>query len=268
MPRSPARVVVVELVVFVLKQGWACLFGALLLAVLLAARFWYPDDAVLARNDALTLAALTLQVLMLATRLETVREMRVVLLFHVVGTVMELFKTDVGSWSYAADGVLRVGAVPLFSGFMYAAVGSYLVRVFRIFDLRFDRYPARWVTAVLAAAIYVNFFTHHWVADARWLLLAGVVAVYGRTVMHFRVHARRLRMPVLLAFTLVASFIWAAENVATFAGAWLYPSQVDGWHVVGGTKLVSWFLLMIVSVVLVAWVYPPRPPGRADDVRR
>lgn len=260
------RAGLVELTVFVLKQGWACLFGALLLGVLLAARFWYPDTAPLARNDALTLAALTLQVVMLATRLETVREMRVVVLFHVVGTVMELFKTDVGSWSYAADGVLRIGAVPLFSGFMYGAVGSYLVRVFRIFELRFDRYPRRWVTALLAAAIYVNFFTHHWVADARWLLLAGVVVVYGRTVMHARVHAARLRMPVLVGFGLVASFIWVAENVATFAGAWLYPSQVDGWHVVGGTKLVSWFLLMIISVVLVAWVYPPRPP--ADAVTR
>ncbi len=252
----------VEATVFVLKQAWACLFGALLLLVLLAARQWYPDDAALARNDALTLAAVALQVAMLATRLETVREMRVVLLFHVVGTVMELFKTDVGSWSYAADGVLRLGAVPLFSGFMYGAVGSYLVRVFRIFELRFDRYPRRWLTALLATAVYVNFFTHHWVTDARWVLLAAVVAVYGRTVMHFRVHAAHLRMPILVAFTLVATFIWVAENVATFAGAWLYPSQVDGWHVVDGTKLVAWFLLMIISVVLVAWVYPPRPPQR------
>ena len=268
VPGSRAHAWLVELVVFILKQGWACLFGGALLTVLLAARFWYPDSAWLARNDALTLAALGLQVLMLATRLETVREMRVVLLFHLVGTAMELFKTDAGSWSYAAEGVLRVGAVPLFSGFMYGAVGSYLVRVFRIFELRFDRHPRRWVTAVLAVGIYANFFTHHWVADARWVLLAAVVAVYGRTLMHFRVHAARLRMPLLLAFTLVAAFIWVAENLATFAGAWLYPSQVDGWHVVGGTKLVSWFLLMIVSVVLVTWVYPPRPPDRAGAVTR
>ena len=260
------RTGLVELVVFILKQGWACLFGALLLGLLLAARFWYPDDAWLARNDALTLAALALQLGMLATRLETVRELRVVLVFHVVGTVMEVFKTDVGSWSYATEGVLRVGAVPLFSGFMYGAVGSYLVRVLRIFELRFDRHPRRWVTAVLAGAIYANFFTHHWVADARWLLLAAVAVVYGRTTMHLRVHAARLRMPLLLAFVLVATFIWLAENVATFAGAWLYPSQAAGWHVVGGSKLVSWFLLMIISVVLVTWVHPPRAPDPSDAV--
>ncbi len=250
-----------ELVVFVLKQAWACLFGALMLALLLAARFWYPDGAALARDDALTLAAVALQVLMLVTRLETAREMRVVGLFHVVGTVMEVFKTHVGSWAYAADGVLRIGDVPLYSGFMYAAVGSYLVRTFRIFDLRFDRWPRRWLTALVAAAVYANFFTHHWVADARWLLVAAVLLVFGRTVMHYRVHARTWRMPVVVAFLLVATAIWVAENVATYADAWLYPSQADGWHLVSLSKLGSWFLLMLISVVLVAWVYPPQPPG-------
>ncbi|QCB95254.1 DUF817 domain-containing protein [Cellulomonas shaoxiangyii] len=254
------RTSALELVVFVLKQAWACLFGALMLALLLAARFWYPDDAALARDDALTLAAVVLQVLMLLTRLETAREMRVVGLFHVVGTVMEVFKTSAGSWAYAADGVLRIGDVPLYSGFMYAAVGSYLVRTFRIFDLRFDRWPRRRVTALLATAVYANFFTHHWLPDVRWALVAAVLLVLGRTVMHYRVHARTWRMPVVVGFVLVASAIWVAENVATYADAWLYPSQADGWHLVSLSKLGSWFLLMLISVVLVAWVYRPQPP--------
>jgi len=267
LPREGPRAWLVAFAVFVLKQAWACLFGALLLAVILATRLWYPDAAPLDRNDFLTLAALALQVLMLTTRLETVAELKVVGTFHVVGTVMELFKTDVGSWSYAADGVLRVGAVPLFSGFMYGAVGSYLTRVMRIFDLRFDRYPRRWVTALVAAGIYANFFTHHWVWDARWLLVAAVLAVWARCVMHVRVLTHVVRVPVLLAFVGVALVIWVAENLATFAGAWLYPAQVAGWHVVSPHKLVAWFLLMVVSVVLVTWVHAPRPPDGARDVR-
>lgn len=266
-PDAGPRAWCVEAVVFVLKQAWACLFGALLLAVILATRLWYPDGAPLARNDALTLAAVGLQVLMLVTRLETVAELRVVGTFHVVGTVMELFKTDQGSWSYAADGVLHVGSVPLFSGFMYGAVGSFLTRVLRIFDLRFDRYPRRWVTALVAAAIYANFFTHHWWWDARWVLVAVVVVVYARCVMHVRVLHRHRRMPVLVAFGLVSSVIWVAENVATFAGAWLYPAQAAGWHPVAPDKVVAWFLLMIISVVLVTWVHVPRPPDeQARDV--
>jgi uncharacterized membrane protein YoaT (DUF817 family) len=261
--RAPSRGVpgvLVELAVFTVKQAWAVLFGALMLAVLLAARLWYPDDAALARNDAVTVAAVLIQVGMLAARLETLGELRVILTFHIVGTLMELFKTGAGSWEYAEGGVLHLGAVPLYSGFMYASVGSYLVRVFRLFDLRFARYPPRWATVVLAAAIYANFFTHHWVWDARYLLLALVALVYLRCIMHFRVFRTRARMPVLLAFALVALFIWLAENIGTFAGGWTYPDQSAGWQLVSVGKLGSWFLLMIISVVLVTWVYRPRPP--------
>jgi len=255
-----ARAGVIEFVVFVLKQAWACAFGAALLLVIVMARLFHPDDAALARNDLLTLSAVLIQVLMLALRLETLRELRVIVLFHITGTIMELFKTDVGSWAYAAEGVLRIGGVPLFSGFMYAAVGSYMVRVHRLFDLRFDRYPRRWLTAVVAAAIYVNFFTHHFWWDARWVLLGAVVLLWARTVMHARIRRLVIRLPLLAVFAGVAFFIWLAENIGTWAGAWAYPSQVGGWEPVPISKLGSWFLLMIISVVLVTWVYPPQRP--------
>ncbi|MEV7757142.1 DUF817 family protein [Microbacterium sp. NPDC089180] len=62
----------------------------------------------------------------------------------------------------------------------------------------------------------------------------------------------------------LAAKLWLAENIATYAGAWLYPSQVGGWHPVDASKLSSWFLLMIVSVVLVTWVYPPRRPDAEE----
>jgi uncharacterized membrane protein YoaT (DUF817 family) len=267
-PAGGAKAKLTEFAVFGLKQGWACIFGAALLAVLMAARLWYPDTAGLARNDFLTVAAVAIQILMVAFKLETLRELRVIVLFHLVGTVMELFKTDMGSWSYEAEGVLRIGAVPLFSGFMYAAVGSYMVRVYRLFDLKFATYPRRWVTAILAAAIYANFFTHHYIWDLRWVLLAAVVVIFGRCVMHFRVFRRQFRMPLPVSFLLVAVFIWLAENIATWSGAWLYPSQVAGWHPVGLEKLVAWFLLMIISVVLVAWVYEPQSPEKDNGRRR
>lgn len=264
-PRAGVRATLVEFGVFLLKQAWACLFGAALLVVIVGARLWYPDDAALARNDFLTIAAIAIQILMIATRLETGRELWVIVLFHVTGTVMELFKTDVGSWMYAADGVLRIGGVPLFSGFMYAAVGSYMVRVYRLFDLGFERYPRRCLTAVVAVAIYANFFTHHWWWDARWVLVVAVVALWLRTTLYARVWRAVIRIPLLAAFGGVAVFIYLAENIGTWAGAWAYPDQLDGWQPVSLTKLVSWFLLMIISVVLVTFVYPPRPP---TDVER
>jgi uncharacterized membrane protein YoaT (DUF817 family) len=264
-PARGPRSRLVEFLVFTLKQAWASVFGAAMLAVLIATRLWYPDGAALARNDFLVIAAVVIQVLMVAFRLETLRELRVIILFHLVGTGMELFKTDVGSWSYEGGGILHIAAVPLYSGFMYAAVGSYMVRVYRLFDLRFERYPRRWLTAIVAVLIYANFFTHHYITDARWVLVAAVVAVFGRCWMHVRVFRVRFRMPVLLSFLLVALFIWIAENLATWSNAWIYPDQEEGWQLVSIAKLGSWFLLMIISVVLVAWVYPPRPPDAALD---
>ena len=266
VPATGPKAWLAEFLVFGAKQAWACIFGAALLAVLIGARLWYPGNAALARNDFLTIAAVVIQIIMVVARLETLRELRVIILFHVVGTGMELFKTSVGSWEYSDGGVLHVLSVPLFSGFMYAAVGSYMVRAFRLFDLTFDRYPWRWITAIVAVLIYANFFGHHYIYDFRWILLLAVVIVWGRCVFHFRIFRITGRMPILLGFILVATFIWLAENIATWSNAWTYPNQADGWVPVSPTKLVSWLLLMIISVVLVTWVYRPQGPQRSGSV--
>jgi uncharacterized membrane protein YoaT (DUF817 family) len=64
-------------------------------------------------------------------------------------------------------------------------------------------------------------------------------------------------MPMLIGALLVSLFIWFAENLGTFAAAWVYPSQRDGWHVVQIEKMGSWYLLMLLSFVLVTLVHRP-----------
>lgn len=267
LDRLPARGVwgaVVEFLVFGLKQAWACLFGGLMLALMLGTRLWWPEGVALARYDFLFLAALAIQALMLAGRLETMAEAKVILLFHVAGTVMELFKTALGSWIYPEDAFFRIMGVPLFSGFMYAAVGSYLARVSRIFDMRYSRYPPRWATLALAAAIYANFFLHHFTVDIRAGLFLLTGLMFARTVVHYRVFRFRHRMPLLLGFGLVASFIWFGENIGTWSHAWVYPAQASGWSPVSPAKLGAWFLLMIISFVLVTLSHPPRAPDATE----
>lgn len=250
-----------EFTVFVFKQGWACLFGALMLGALVATHLWWPDNAPIYRYDALTLFAIAVQLAMLALRLETPREASVILIFHLVGTVMELFKTSAGSWVYPDPAILKIGDVPLFSGFMYAAVGSYIARVWRGFDFRFSDYPPIWASWLLAAAIYVNFFAHHWVVDIRWLLFVVTALLFWRTKVWFRPLDRYRAMPLLIGWLLVALFIWLAENIGTFARAWTYPDQQGGWQLVNPAKLGSWYLLMIISFVLVGVVARIRKPA-------
>jgi uncharacterized membrane protein YoaT (DUF817 family) len=262
LDRLPARGLygaLVEFLVFGLKQAWACLFGGAMLALIIATRLFWPDDAGIARYDFLFLAALAIQLGMLGFKLETLAEAKVILIFHVVGTAMELFKTSAGSWIYPEESLFRIGGVPLFSGFMYAAVGSYLARISRIFDMRYASYPPLWATAVLAVAIYVNFFAHHYIVDIRYGLFAATAILYFRTVVHYRVFRVRHRMPLLVGFLLVALFIWFAENIGTWSRAWIYPGQQDAWTPVSIQKLGAWYLLMIISFVLVTFVHRPLP---------
>lgn len=255
-----------EFLLFGFKQAWACLFGALMLAALLATHLWYPADAGVARYDVLVVLAVLIQAGMLAFRLETPAEVRVIVAFHVVGTLMEIFKVRMGSWAYPEPGLLKIGGVPLFSGFMYAAVGSYIARIWRIFDIEPVAYPPRWQPVLLAVAIYLNFFTHHFTVDVRWLLFAATAVIFRRTWFVFRPYREDRRMPILLGFVLVALFIWLAENIATFSNAWLYPSQVGGWTLVPISKLGAWLLLMIISFVLVASLHDMERVGSRRGV--
>lgn len=245
---------IAEFLAFGFKQARACVFGAAMLALLIGSHFLWPSGAPLARYDFLFLAALAIQAVLIASRAEHGDEVAVIVVFHLVGTAMELFKTAQGSWTYPEEAFFRIGGVPLFSGFMYASVGSYMARAWRLQALEFTRYPPTWATWAAAVAAYVNFFTHHFAPDIRWLLFAFTIAMFARTVVTFYPASRPRRMPLLLAFILVALFIWFAENAATYANAWLYPSQAESWRPVALAKLGSWYLLMMLSFVLVAAV--------------
>ena len=208
--------------------------------------------------------AVATQVIFLWTKLETWEEARVILLFHLTGTAMEWFKVHAGSWAYPEEGLFKIMGVPLFSGFMYAAVGSYIARVWRIFDFGFSRYPPVRATVLLASAVYVNFFAHHWLPDVRIALFAAAILLFGRSWIWFTPWREPRRMPLLLGFFLVALFIWLAENIGTFANAWTYPSQRHGWEMVSLMKLGAWYLLMIISFVLVSLIHGIR---RVDQIR-
>ncbi len=249
-----------EFLMFGVKEAWACIFGGALLLLIMLTRFYWPAHAPIARYDALVIAAVLMQAAMLVFRLEDLREAFAILLFHLVGTGMELFKTSVGSWSYPEHSLLRLGGVPLFSGFMYASVGSYIARIWRIQHLRFDAYPPAWQAWLLALGVYLNFFADHYGWDCRWVLFGAAALVFRRTDVLFQPDRKVRRMPLLLGFGLTALFIWLAENLATFSHAWLYPAQRTGWKLVAPEKLGSWLLLSIISFVLVSLVRPVRAP--------
>ena len=55
--------------------------------------YYYPLEGIVYRYDFLFLSALVFQIFLLITRLESWREASVILIFHIVATLMEIFKT-------------------------------------------------------------------------------------------------------------------------------------------------------------------------------
>jgi uncharacterized membrane protein YoaT (DUF817 family) len=249
IPTRPGfRDLALEVLHFGLKNARACIFPVFIFSMLALSQVL---PLPIARYDFLLLACLGMQIVMLATGLETRDELKVITLFHVLGLGLELFKVHVGSWSYPEDAVAKMWGVPLYSGFMYASVASYMIQAWRLFGLRFLRWPPAVLVVPLGALIYLNFFTNYVLPDIRFFLIGAVQVIFGRSWIAFTPISKQRSMPLVLAFLLIGIFVWFAENIATLLGAWQYPDQQDGWRVVSPHKLTSWALLVIVSMMTV-----------------
>ena len=242
----------VEFFYFGIKEARACLFVVLFFAAV----FTLPRGGILGvpRYDLLLVIALAIQAWMLWMKLETVDELKAICLFHAIGFALEAFKTSSGiqAWSYPDFAYTKVMGVPLFSGFMYAAIGSYIIQAWRLLDVRIEHHPKLWMASLIALLIYANFFTHHYIGDYRWYLAACVLGLYARSTVVFHPYDRDRRMPLLLAFVLIGFFIWLAENISTFFGIWRYPNQIGAWATVSVGKWSSWSLLVIMTFAIVA----------------
>lgn len=239
-----------QLIYFGREQALSCIFPVVIFSSLALTQVL--PLPFLPRYDWLLLIFLLMQWWMVHIGLETKDELKVITLFHLIGLALEIFKVNMGSWSYPEEGYMKIFGVPLYSGFMYASVASYLCQAWRRLDVQLVKWPPFLLVVPLAAAIYLNFFVHHFWIDIRWWLSALVLVVFWRSWVTYEVNGSRYRMPISLSFILIGFFIWVAENIATFFGAWQYPDQTDAWSLVHLGKVSSWLLLVIVSFLIVA----------------
>lgn len=243
-----------EFLIFGLKQARASIFAGSFFVLLFISNhiplFGLP------RYDFLFIAAVLIQAVLYFTKLETKDEVKVIFLFHIIGLVLELYKTSpgVGSWSYPEEGFLKIATVPLYSGFMYAAVGNYISQAWKIFKLELTNYTHYGLSVILGVLIYINFFTNHFWYDYRLFLIIAVFALFWKVRVYFTVTEKRRWMHLNISFILIAFFIWVAENISTYLGAWKYPDQIHAWTVVSTHKVTSWFLMVIISFIIVAYL--------------
>jgi len=261
MKKKEVREGIKEFLVFGGKNALSCLFPVFIFGMLVVSKLftisWLP------RYDLLLLACIGMQAFMYFSKLESGTELLVITMFHFLGITLEIFKVHWGSWSYPEFAYTKVFGVPLYSGFMYASVGSYVCQAWRWFDLKLEHWPGFFAASSISAAIYLNFFTHHFIPDVRWIITVLLILVFWKTKVVFTVIKSARRMPMVLAFFLIGFFIWLGENIATFFGAWKYASQHEGWKMVSVGKLSSWSLLVVLSVVIISQLKLMR--GRQED---
>lgn len=239
---------------FGLKEARACLFvGLFFIAVFSVPRAGFLH---IARYDLLFIIAIFIQLWMVASKLETWDELKAITLFHMVGFALEVFKTSgsIQSWSYPDFAYTKLFGVPLFAGFMYASVGSFIIQSWRLFDLKVRHHPPYFYSTCVAILIYINFFTHHYIGDYRWYITAFILGIYARSTVIFTPYDREHKMPLLLAFILIGFFIWLAENISTFFGIWKYPNQLGAWSAVHVGKWSSWALLVIMTFTITTFL--------------
>lgn len=258
--KTHIREFVRDFYIFVYKQAYACIFGFALVFMIVVTKYYYPFEGILYRYDFLFLFSILFQAFLIITKLESWQEVRVIAVFHMVAMGMEIFKThpSIGSWQYPETFRLGIMYVPFFAGFMYSAVGSYIARVWRIFEFRYDRYPKKITTILIACAIYINFFTHHFIWDFRSVIILWVFISFWRTTVYFKPFEKYYSMNLAGGFLLVSIVIWIGENIATYSRIWVYPFQTTTWHMVGSEKITAWFLLIIISFVLVSLIHRPK----------
>lgn len=239
---------------FLTKAVSAALFGILLLiAFALTAPMGSHEYYGFFRYDYLLFYALVIQVCLLYLKLESWEEAKVIALFHIMAMGMEVFLTHpvIASWQYPQPAILKLLTVPLFAGFMYSAVGSFFARSLRLYQVSFENLPTFGNMLLLAVLSYFNFMSKFFIPDIRIGLFIWSVLIFWKTKLYFQLAQHRFKIPMLPVLLLLAFLIWIAENISTFYKIWLYPSQVNNWHMVGWGKLGSWYLLLLLSLVLV-----------------
>ncbi len=98
----------VEFFFFGLKNARACLFAGLFFLAI----FCIPQNGIfnIPRYDLLLIIAICIQAFMLLARLESFDEFKAIMLFHVIGFVLEFYKTTIThSWSYDDFAYTKIG---------------------------------------------------------------------------------------------------------------------------------------------------------------
>ena len=143
------------------EQAMSCIFPVIIFLTLAITKL--IEIPFMPRYDFILLICIVTQLFMVVFKFETLDELKVICVFHIIGLSLEIYKVHMGSWSYPEMAYSKVFGVPLYSGFMYASVASYMCQAWRRLDLKLVHFPNQWIVLLLSMGLYFNFYTHHFI---------------------------------------------------------------------------------------------------------
>ena len=229
----------------------AAIYGIYMVLGIIASALVWDGGWVVARYDALLVwAVMGLGALWALGQLRWSDGPALAVVFA-LGLGLEAFKTARGAWGYPEAAVFWIGTVPVFVGFMYLAVGHYVLRVMRLKELKTTGAPPLWAAGILAVLIYGAYFApgYWWVRPT--LIGASVVLFWRMRV----VSPSGSFLPLPVALGLAAGLIWVAENIGTATGTWAYRGQ-GSFELVAWSKIPAWYLLLNLVFLVVTYGMP------------
>ena len=255
-----------ELIRATLREPWKafiCLSNlfafTIIFFITLAASYVVKID--IARYDFVSFSLIATYGLFFFFHWRNTRYLLIHIVVHFLGLLFEIYKVNKLSWVYPDQAWLMFWGVPFYSGFMYTALVDFVCQVMHRSKFQIMR-ELPWKTiGILSLLIYLNFFIVHLTrVDFRYLLVVVSVFLIYRLPVRMTVKKTTIDANLLSIMIVFSCMVWVAENIATFSGAWLYMTQLDGWVPVSPHKLVSWYLLgqFFVFIVIYLNVINPR----------
>ena len=135
------------------------------------------------RYDVLFVFALVIQIILIITKAEKPKEVLAIIIFHICAMGMEIFKTSpmVGSWAYPEPAILAISTVPLLLDLCIHLLGLILHVLGELIILYLLIY-LKIILFFLGLAIYVNFFTNHFIYDFRYVIFLIAVIIFENKV--------------------------------------------------------------------------------------
>ncbi len=179
-----------------------------------------------------------MQWIMYKTGLETKDELKVITVFHLIGLLLEIYKVHFGSWSYPEEAHSKIFGVPLYSGFMYASVASYICQAWRRLYLQMHYWPKAIFYRAIRSNDLLQFFSRIiFYTIFRWFLALLLFIVFFRTFVEFSLRGVTYKNTTgSLLFSLSVSSFGLQRTSQHFFGAWQYPNQREAWNLVHLSK--------------------------------